>query len=222
VPARVILSTANEPTPEAYSPMPPAKRTLIVAAVLLTAAVAVLAVTSYHEIAIHLAPGKRAVTVRAAAALSADSLFWRTFHSGDFDGIPRAAEALTAAYLTTPTDPVTAAHLAWLHNWRMAERARRDSVRSTPPTPEPSASWPVTAWPRATCTMTSGSRVGPTSQCSTPSTLTREYATWKFRPVLEDRIAHARVNVARFNAKGPDRDGLMINSAFSCMACHQE
>jgi hypothetical protein len=111
--------------------MPPAKRTLIVAAVLLTAAVAVLAVTSYHEIAIHLAPGKRAVTVRAAAALSADSLFWRTFHSGDFDGIPRAAEALTAAYLTTPTDPVTAAHLAWLHNWRMAERARRDSVPAT-------------------------------------------------------------------------------------------
>jgi hypothetical protein len=111
--------------------MPPPKRILIVAVVLLAAALAALAVTSYHEIAIRFAPRKRAVTVRAAAALTADSLFWRTFHSGDYDGIPLAAQALTAAYLATPNDPVTAAHLAWLHNWRMAERARRDSVPAT-------------------------------------------------------------------------------------------
>ena len=110
--------------------MPTPKRTLIIA-VLLAAAVAALAVTSYHEIAIRFAPKKRAVTVRAAAALTADSLFWRTFHSGDYDGIPRAAQALTAAYLATPNDPVTAAHLAWLHNWRTAERARRDPVPAT-------------------------------------------------------------------------------------------
>jgi hypothetical protein len=63
--------------------MPSAKRTLIVAAVLLAGAVAALAIASYHEIAIRFAPKKRAATVRTAAALSADSLFWRTFHSGD-------------------------------------------------------------------------------------------------------------------------------------------
>jgi hypothetical protein len=40
--------------------------------------------------------------------------------------------------------------------------------------------------------------------------------------VLDERVAHARENVARFNATGPTRDGLMINSAFACMACHQE
>ena len=52
--------------------------------------------------------------------------------------------------------------------------------------------------------------------------LSRQYSAWKFRPVLDDRIAHARDNVARFNATGPDRDGLMSTSAFSCLACHQE
>ena len=69
--------------------MPSTKRTLIIAGVLLAIAVAAVAVASYHEIAIRFAPRKRAATVRTAAALTADSLFWRTFHSGDYDGIPR-------------------------------------------------------------------------------------------------------------------------------------
>jgi hypothetical protein len=38
---------------------------------------------------------------------------------------------LTAAYLQTPTDAVTAAHIAWLHNWRNAERSRMASVPAT-------------------------------------------------------------------------------------------
>jgi hypothetical protein len=38
---------------------------------------------------------------------------------------------LTAAYLQTPADAKTAAHIAWLHNWRISERAR---VPSVPPT----------------------------------------------------------------------------------------
>jgi hypothetical protein len=321
------------------------RRTLIIAAVLLAAAVAGLAVTSYHEIAIRFAPKKRAVTVRAAAAQTADSLFWRTFHSGDYDGIPRAAQALTAAYLETPNDPVTAAHLAWLHNWRTAERARHDSVPATitddiilarryfeeavalnPSDPRTLGflaghrlaegsmhhderltrrgyftmldaidAWPefnlftagyvmsrlpsdsprfrqAIEWewenldkcletridranPDYSRYMSLETRVGVKRVCWNSwiaphnfegfflnmgdmlvksgdwrtgvklyqnARLSRQYATWKFRPVLEDRITHAQHNVARFNAKGPDRNGLMINSAFACMACHQE
>jgi hypothetical protein len=325
--------------------MTPAKRNLIVAVVLLAAACVALAATSYHEIAVRLAPRKRAATIRSTAAMAADSLFWHTFHSGDYDGIPRASEALTAAYLATPTDPVIAAHLAWLHNWRMAERARRDSVPATitddivlsrryfeeavaldPSDPRTLGFLAghllaegnmhhderltrrgyftmldaIDAWPEFnlftagyvmsrlpsdsprfrqavewewqnldTCVGSRIDRANPDYARYMPletragvkrvcwnswiaphnfegfflnlgdmlvksgdwrtgvklyanARLSREYATWKFRPVLEDRIAHARENVARFNAKGPDRDGLMINSAFSCMACHQE
>ena len=32
--------------------------------------------------------------------------------------------ALKAAYLANPNDAVTAAHIGWLHIWRLSERAR--------------------------------------------------------------------------------------------------
>jgi hypothetical protein len=53
--------------------------------------------------------------------------------------------------------------------------------------------------------------------------LSREYATWKFAPVLEARIAQAQENVAAFNAAqgSPGRAAIMINSEFACAACHQ-
>ncbi len=53
--------------------------------------------------------------------------------------------------------------------------------------------------------------------------LSRSYAAWPYRSVLEERIRQARENVAVFNAAGAGgRTGLMIRSAFACVACHQE
>jgi hypothetical protein len=53
--------------------------------------------------------------------------------------------------------------------------------------------------------------------------LPREYATWKFAPVLDARIAQAQENVAAFNqAQGATGRPVMLDSAFSCMACHQD
>jgi hypothetical protein len=53
--------------------------------------------------------------------------------------------------------------------------------------------------------------------------LSRTYGAWPYRSVLEERIRQARENVAVFNAAGfGGRTGLMIRSAFACMACHQE
>ena len=40
-----------------------------------------------------------------------------------------ALEVLTAAYLRMLNDAKTAAHIAWLHNWRIAERVGVDSHR---------------------------------------------------------------------------------------------
>jgi hypothetical protein len=82
-------------------------------------------------LAVRLAPRKEAAAVRSEAAELADELFWNTFHGGRYEGIQAALEALTAAYLRTPNDAQTAAHIAWLHNWRIAERARMDSVPAT-------------------------------------------------------------------------------------------
>jgi hypothetical protein len=81
--------------------------------------------------AVQTAPGKQAAASRSEAALQADKLFWETLHGGDYAGIQKALEVLTAAYLQNPGDAVTAAHIGWLHIWRLAERARMQSVPAT-------------------------------------------------------------------------------------------
>ena len=79
-------------------------------------------------IAEHTAPRKEPTKERAAAAVEADRLFWSTLHSGQYDQIHPALEAETAAYLADPGDAVSAAHVAWLHIWRLSERARLGSL----------------------------------------------------------------------------------------------
>ena len=74
------------------------------------------------------APAKQASATRTETAQRADTLFWNTFHSGDYDGISKAMEAVKGAYLQSPNDPVTAAHVGFLHVWRIAERARLSTL----------------------------------------------------------------------------------------------
>jgi hypothetical protein len=83
------------------------------------------------RIAVLAAPKKEPIVTRSEAASQADELFWNTFHGGEYDKIQNALEALTAAYLKTPNDATTAAHIAWLHNWRVAERVRMGSPPAT-------------------------------------------------------------------------------------------
>ena len=85
----------------------------------------------WERIAVMAAPKKKSAASRSEAASKADELFWDTFHKGEYDKIQDALEVLTAAYLRTPNDAKTAAHIAWLHNWRIAERARMDSPPAT-------------------------------------------------------------------------------------------
>jgi hypothetical protein len=80
------------------------------------------------ELAIRSAPEKTRSTDRTASARRADDLFWRTLHGGAYERIPEALTALQAAYLENPDDAVTAAHVGWMHIWRLAERTRLDPV----------------------------------------------------------------------------------------------
>lgn len=75
-------------------------------------------------VAVHTAAPKMASATRSEQALAADALFWETLHSGNYDDIAQATEAVTAAYLQDPNDAVSAAHVGWLHVWQLAERAR--------------------------------------------------------------------------------------------------
>ena len=61
----------------------------------------------------------------------------------------------------------------------------------------------------------------------TNAKLAKEYPTWPYQAVLEERITQAEANVALFNAARPAGSrtadaAMMINSEFACMACHQE
>ena len=78
--------------------------------------------------AVQTAPAKPAAATRSEAALRADGLFWKTLHGGDYDGIPRAMQAVKGAYLQAPGDAVTAAHVGFLHIWRLAESARQEAL----------------------------------------------------------------------------------------------
>ena len=90
--------------------------------------ISLLGAAGCGTVAVWMAPAKQASPQRAPQAARADELFWRTLHTGDYDGIPTALDALTAAYLADPRDAVTAAHVAWLHFWRLSERARLPSA----------------------------------------------------------------------------------------------
>ena len=98
---------------------------------LLIIALTVFALAGCEYAAVQSAPKKEASASRTPAALEADKLFWATLHGGNYAGIGKALEANTAAYLENPNDAVTAAHVGWLHMWRLAERSRLDAV---PPT----------------------------------------------------------------------------------------
>ena len=56
--------------------------------------------------------------------------------------------------------------------------------------------------------------------------LSSTYAQWPYRRALEERIRDARDNVTAFNASadagGSEPRRIMIDSVFSCMACHQQ
>src|SRR5947209_4117749 len=97
--------------------------TLSVALAATTAGCAMLAIAT--------APAKKAAPDRSPAAKQADGLFWATLHGGRYDQIGPALDKLEGAYLEHPDDPRTAAHIGFLHIWRVSERARHDDI---PPT----------------------------------------------------------------------------------------
>jgi hypothetical protein len=86
-------------------------------------AIAMLA-AGCESLAVWSARDKSPSAERTPSALRADALFWQTLHGGQYEEIPTALVALKAAYLENPNDAVTAAHIGWLHIWRLAERAR--------------------------------------------------------------------------------------------------
>ena len=299
-------------------------------------------------LAVWSAPAKTRSASRTPAAVEADKVFWRTLHGGEYAQIPTALTALKGAYLADPNDPVTAAHIGFMHIWRLSERGRipggpgpeitddavlarkyfEEAVRLDPSDARYAGFYAallmsegtihkddklvrrgyyamkdgVRAWPEFNL-FTSGyapsqlphdstqfaealqaqwknldlcigeridranpdyakymrleRREGPKRACWNSwiaphnlegfflsfgdmlvkagqpdaavvmygnARLPKEYATWPYRPVLEERIASAKANVEAFRVENPPAGAptVMVRSTFACMACHQE
>jgi uncharacterized protein YceK len=104
---------------------------LLVKLRLISLMAAMLALVGCSRVAQLTAPQKHPHTARTSTALEADALFWQTLHGGQYDQISPALEALTVAYLQDPRDAVTAAHVGWLHVWRVSEAARSPVKHAT-------------------------------------------------------------------------------------------
>lgn len=108
--------------------MPSRERWVLATSLIVVLVAVVFGQQLYRWFAIYSAPRERHTRERTGEAIAADTMFWHTFHAGRYDSLPATIEVLTRAYVATPNDHVTAAHLGWLHMWRMAERARLDTV----------------------------------------------------------------------------------------------
>jgi hypothetical protein len=174
---------------------------------------ALVTTLGWSHIAVAVAPKKVPASARTAHALAADALFWSTLHGGHYDRIQPVLERETAAYLEAPNDALTAAHVGWLHVWRAAERARLGSPSAT-----------------ITDDIVLGRKYFQQASALDPSEARfrgflrlrcSQKASWKFKDVLESRIAEADSNVAAFNHPETSPTKIMLESEFACVGCHQ-
>jgi len=100
--------------------MPVARSKCAAAALVACAAVAI---SGCSWIAVQSAPAKvPQPTTAEGQAVAAE--FWTAFHAGRYDRIDELLEAHARVLVARPGDTLTTAHKAWLHAWKLSERAR--------------------------------------------------------------------------------------------------
>lgn len=87
--------------------------------------------SSCHQLAILTTPKKQADSRETPLSKKAEAEFWMTLHQGRYDNIPQSTQLLSAAYLENPNNPKLAAHLGFIHIWKITERQRLNTIPST-------------------------------------------------------------------------------------------
>lgn len=90
-----------------------------------------LTLLSCERIALMTTAKKQPIASQNQLSMIAEKKFWETLHAGNYAAIPETTSLLTAAYLENPNDPKLAAHLGFMHIWKITERAREKTI---PPT----------------------------------------------------------------------------------------
>jgi len=78
--------------------------------------------------ALSFAPKKRAINNNSELTTHAHKVFWETLHKGDYLNISKPMTLLKASYLQDPHNAKVAAHIGFLHAWRLSERRRLDNI----------------------------------------------------------------------------------------------
>src|SRR5687768_5920271 len=87
-----------------------------------------LPLSGCEDVAVMMTPKKHPVPSDTELSKQAELKFWNTLHQGEYQNIPDADRLLMAAYLENPNDPQLAAHLGFLHIWKITERARNKNI----------------------------------------------------------------------------------------------
>lgn len=85
-----------------------------------------------EKIALMTTPKKQPLSSQSKLAITSEQQFWETLHQGHYANIQNVTKLMTAAYLENPNDPQLAAHLGFLHIWKITERERGEEP--VPPT----------------------------------------------------------------------------------------
>jgi hypothetical protein len=81
-----------------------------------------------EKVALMTTPAKKPQSSKTAIAAKAERYFWQTLHAGKYEDISKADYLLMAAYLENPYDPKLAAHLGFVHIWKITEREREKNT----------------------------------------------------------------------------------------------
>lgn len=90
----------------------------------LFACLAAISLTACEQLALWNTPKKQAEIAKDQGSILAENYFWTTLHQGDYQNIEKAIQLLMIAYLAHPNAPKLAAHLGFLHMWKITEHQR--------------------------------------------------------------------------------------------------
>lgn len=106
------------------NPLVDDKRRAIVRVSSITLGLVIFNLVACEKIALISTSPKQPIESKSEIANKAENYFWNTLHQGHYQDIPKADYLLMAAYLQNPNDPKLAAHLGFLHIWKITERQR--------------------------------------------------------------------------------------------------
>lgn len=86
-----------------------------------------------ERIALLTTSTKKPIKSISKLATDAENYFWKTLHEGRYQDISKADTLLMEAYLQNTNDPTLAAHLGFLHIWKITERQREAKPNSLIP-----------------------------------------------------------------------------------------